>query len=205
LDQTIPYFDDKKNEAVLARVAQKCYLPANRLLLELIRRTGGKFMVSLSISGVLLEQLEDKFPEVLRSFKDLVDTGCCELISETYYHSLASLYSRQEFINQVEKQNQTIKRLFNFQPRFIRNTELVYNNYIAALAENLGFDGILAEGWDDILEWRSPNYLYKAKNSNLFLLVRNYKLSDDIGFRFPIALGRSGPLRRKNTANGLIY
>jgi len=90
------------------------------------------------------------------------------LISETYYHSLASLYSRQEFINQVEKQNQTIKRLFNFQPRFIRNTELVYNNYIAALAENLGFDGILAEGWDDILEWRSPNYLYKAKTAICF-------------------------------------
>lgn len=188
------YFDDEKNEAVLARVAQKCYLPANRLLLELIHRTGGKFMASLSISGVLLEQLENKFPEVLQSFKDLVDTGCCELISETYYHSLASIYSRREFINQVEKQNQIMERLFNFKPRFIRNTELVYNNDIAALAEHLGFEGILAEGWDDILQWRSPNYLYKAKNSNLFLLVRNYKLSDDIGFRFSNRAWKEWPL-----------
>lgn len=178
------YFDREKNREILEKVARKSYLPANRMFLDLIRRSQGKFKLSLSITGVLLEQMEAEFPETLQSFRDLVDTGCCELISETYHHSLASVYSPAEFRRQVDLQNQTLKKHFDFSPRFFRNTELVYNNNIAKMVEEMGFVGMLAEGWDEILQWKSPNFLYTAKGGNLRLLARNYKLSDDIGFRF---------------------
>lgn len=178
------YFDDANNRQVLEKVSRKSYLPANRMFLDLIRRSRGRFKISMSITGILLEQLEAEFPEVLKSFKDLVDTGCCELVSETYYHTLASVYSSEEFKNQVAKQNGMLKKLFGCEPKFFRNTELVYNNSIAPVVSEMGFTGILAEGWDEILGWRSPNFVYRAKNSPLRLLVRNYKLSDDIGFRF---------------------
>ena len=178
------YFDDQNNRQILEKICRKSYLPTNRMLLDLILRSHGRFKVSLSITGILLEQLEAEFPEVLKSFKDLVDTGCCELVSETYYHSLASVYSQDEFKAQVTKQNQMFKRLFDYVPAFFRNTELVYNNSIAASVNEMGFSGMLAEGWDEILGWRSPNFLYKAKDNPLRLLVRNYRLSDDIGFRF---------------------
>lgn len=178
------YFDHHNNRYILERVAKKSYLPTNRMLLDLMRRSKGRFKVSMSITGILLEQLEGEFPEVLKSFKDLVDTGCCELISETYYHSLASVRSPEEFRRQAQKQNEMMKRIFNYEPKFFRNTELVYNNEIAGEVSKMGFLGMLAEGWDEILQWRSPNFLYKAKGSPLRLLVRNYRLSDDIGFRF---------------------
>ncbi len=178
------YFDDTNNREILEKVARKSYLPANRMFLDLIRRSRGRFKLSLSITGVLLEQLEAGFPEVLKSFKDLVETGCCELVSETYYHSLSSVYSPEEFKHQVALQNAAIKKHFDFEPKFFRNTELMYNNNIAAAVSGMGFEGMLAEGWDEILQWRSPNFLYKAKESPLRLLVRNYRLSDDIGFRF---------------------
>lgn len=195
------YFDGEKNSAILARVVQKSYLPTNRLLLELILRTGGEFKVSMSISGVLLEQLEHRFPEVIKSIKDLVNTGCCELVSETYYHSLASIYSADEFAWQVGMQNQLFQRLFDYKPNFLRNTELVYNNNIAKTVRDLGFAGILAEGWDEILGWRSPNYLYQAKDSDLLLLVRNYRLSDDIGFRFSNRGWKEWPLTAEKFAH----
>lgn len=178
------YFDSGKNRAYLERIARKSYIPTNRMLLELIRNTRGKFKVSMSITGVLLEQLEAGFPDVLQSFQNLVKTGCCELISETYYHSLASIYSREEFAEQVERQKKKFRELFDFTPRFFRNTELVYNNEIAKMVEELGFEGILAEGADKVLGWRSPNFVYRAKDSNIRLLLRNYRLSDDISFRF---------------------
>lgn len=178
------YFDDANNRQILEKISRKSYLPTNRLLLDIIRRSRGRFKVSMSITGILLEQMEAEFPEVLKSFKDLVDTGCCELVSETYYHSLASVYSKTEFIHQVAKQNAAFKRIFDYTPAFFRNTELVYNNDIADVVNKMGFTGMLAEGWDEILGWRSPNFMYKAKGSPLRLLVRNYKLSDDIGFRF---------------------
>jgi len=178
------YFDDHNNRQILERVAKKSYLPTNKMLLGLMRRSKGRFKVSMSITGILLEQLEAEFPEVLKSFKDLVDTGCCELVSETYYHSLASVGSAPEFSRQVQKQNAMMEKLFGYKPKFFRNTELVYNNDIAKEVSKMGFLGMLAEGWDEILGWRSPNFLYKAKDSSLRLLVRNYRLSDDIGFRF---------------------
>ncbi len=178
------YFDNEKNRQILDKVVRKSYLPTNRMLLKLIRNTQGKFKVSMSITGILLEQLEADYPEVLKSFNDLVSTGCCELVSETYYHSLASVYSKNEFRSQVEKQNKMFGRLFGYEPRFFRNTELVYNNDIAREVHQMGFTGMLAEGWDEILGWRSPNFLYTAKDLPLRLLVRNYRLSDDVGFRF---------------------
>jgi len=188
------YFDRENNRQILKKVACKSYLPANRMFLDLIRRSRGRFKLSLSITGVLLEQLEAEFPEVLRSFRDLVDTGCCELVSETYYHSLASVYSAEEFSRQIDLQNKALKKHFDFSPKFFRNTELVYNNSIAAMVEKMGFDGMLAEGWDEILQWRSPNFLYQAKGGALRLLARNYKLSDDIGFRFSNREWKEWPL-----------
>ena len=194
------YFDHDNNRKILEKVARKSYLPANRMFLDLIRKSRGRFKLSLSITGILLEQLEAEFPQVLQSFKDLVDTGCCELVSETYYHSLASVYSADEFRHQVELQNNALKKHFDFSPKFFRNTELVYNNNIAAMVEQMGFSGMLAEGWDEILQWRSPNFLYKAKNGNLRLLARNYKLSDDIGFRFSNREWKEWPLTAEKYA-----
>ncbi len=195
------YFDHEKNRQILEKVARKSYLPANRMFFDLAQRSRGRFKLSLSITGILLEQLEAEFPDVLKSFKDLVDTGCCELVSETYYHSLASIYSKKEFKRQVELQNQKLKNLFGVEAKFFRNTELVYNNSIADAVNEMGFSGILAEGWDEILDWRSPNFVYTAKGNSLRLLVRNYRLSDDVGFRFSNRGWKEWPLTAEKYAN----
>ncbi len=178
------YFDDKKNIEVLAKVARKCYLPANKVMLELLEKHP-EFRISYSFSGVFLEQCESWAPDVLSSFKKLIDTGRVEVLSETYYHSLAYLFSKEEFKEQVKKHRETVKRLFGVEPRVFRNTELIYNNEIAKFVEDMGYDGILAEGWDSILGWRSPNFVYRPKTTNkIKLLLKNYRLSDDIAFRF---------------------
>lgn len=169
----------------LERIVKKSYLPTNRLLLELIEKSRGRFKVSFSITGTLLEQLEQYFPEVIESFQKLIKTGSCELLSETYYHSLAFLYSRKEFENQVELHQKKIKELFNYTPATFRNTELIFNNEMAVAIERMGFKAVLAEGADYVLGWRSPNFVYSAKGApNLKVFLRNYKLSDDISFRF---------------------
>ncbi len=178
------YFDDQKNQEIMQRVANKCYLPANKLLLELIRKTDGKFKASFSITGTALEQFENKFPEVLESFMDLADTGNVEFLSETYHHSLSFIYSKPEFRKQVLRHKALIKRYFKQSPKVLRNTELIYNNELALLAEKLGYKGVIAEGADHVLQGRNPNFLYTAKNSKIKLLLKNYKLSDDIAFRF---------------------
>ena len=180
------YFDDSKNAEICKRVARKCYLPSNLLMLELIRKHKGKFRISYSITGVLLEQLELYAPEVLASFQALAATNCVEFLAETYYHSLSFLYSREEFIEQIQMHKQTIHRLFSQTPRVFRNTELIYNNDLATVIEQMGgFDMILAEGADHILGYRSPNFVYRPPNSTVLrLLLKNYRLSDDIAFRF---------------------
>ena len=180
------YFDDSKNAEICRRVARKCYLPSNLLMLELIRKHKGKFRISYSITGVLLEQLELYAPQVLASFQALAATNCVEFLAETYYHSLSFLYSREEFIEQIRMHKQTIHRLFGQTPRVFRNTELIYNNDLAVAIEQMGgFDMILAEGADHILDHRSPNFVYRPPNSTkLKLLLKNYRLSDDIAFRF---------------------
>jgi len=179
------YFDDERNQAYLERIVRKSYLPTNRILLELIKKTKGRFKVSFSISGTLLEQLEKHAPQVIKSFQDLVKTGQVELLAETYYHSLAYLYSKEEFKEQIKLHRKKIKKLFDYQPKVFRNTELMFNNEMAKFVEGMRYQGILAEGTDSILGWRSPNFLYRAKTANrIKLLLRNYRLSDDISFRF---------------------
>ncbi len=185
-DKDAKYFDSKKNGEICRKVANKCYLPTNRLILELINRYDGRFKVAYSITGTLLEQLNHYAPEVISTFDALARSGCVEFLSETYYHSLSFLYSREEFIEQVRKHNSTIESFFGQKPRIFRNTELIYNNDLAGFIESMGeFDGIISEGADHILGYRSPNYVYQPKNcSKLKLLLKNYTLSDDIAFRF---------------------
>ncbi len=177
------YFDDVKNKAIIEKVANKCYIPMNKLLLDLLRRYP-QFKISFSFSGVVLEQLSKYAPEALDTFKELVKTGRVEVLSETYFHSLAYLYSKGEFRYQVRLHKELIKSIFKVEPKVFRNTELIYNNELAKDLEIMGYKGIITEGADQVLGWRSPNFLYKAKNSNIKLLLKNYKLSDDIAFRF---------------------
>lgn len=187
--QNSSYFNDESgtsldNKAIIKKVANKCYLPANAVLLENIKRNP-EFKVSFSISGVALEQFEKFAPEVIDSFKKLVQTGNVEILSETYYHSLASIYSPDEFANQVKLHRKKIRDLFGVTPTVFRNTELIYSNEIAKLAEGMGFKGILAEGADHVLGWRSPAFVYKPLGTeNIKLLLKHYRLSDDIAFRF---------------------
>ncbi|MFH2027519.1 MAG: glycoside hydrolase family 57 protein [Nanoarchaeota archaeon] len=178
------YFDANKNDEVLKKVASKCYIPANNVIMDLIKRTDGKFKAAYSLSGVVLEQFEKASPDIIESFRKLVDTGCVELLNETYYHSLSFMFSKDEFRQQVMMHNKKIKELFDVKPKVFRNTELIYNNDIAKEAQEMGFKGILAEGADHILGWRSPNFIYRPKDLKIKLLLKNYKLSDDVAFRF---------------------
>ncbi|ADG13574.1 glycoside hydrolase family 57 protein [Methanocaldococcus infernus] len=176
------YVDTKLNKEVFNKVANNCYIPTNLLLLELI--DDYDFKVNFSISGVFIEQAMEFNDYVLDLFKDLVKTGNVELIGETYYHSLSSLHeSEEEFIEDIEKHKKLYKEVFNFKPRVFRNTELIYNNRIAKIVKDLGFEAIFTEGTEKVLEWRSPNYLYSSPDG-MKVLLRNYRLSDDIGFRF---------------------
>ncbi len=183
------YFNDNSekdlnNEKILKKVAFKSYLPANAVLLELLKKHP-EFKVSFSMSGVFLEQLERFSPETLESFQKLVKTGRVEILSETYYHSLSFLYSKEEFRKQVRLHGKKIKDIFGVKPTVFRNTELIYNNELANEVESMGYKGIISEGADHVLGWRSPNFLYKPKNTKkIKLLLKNYKLSDDIAFRF---------------------
>ena len=145
------YFDSKKNEEILKKVSHKCYLPTNNLIYYLIQETDGKFKVSYSITGIVADQFKEYAPEVLDSFEDLVATGCVELLDETYYHSLAALYSEKEFMEQVKLHNKQTRELFGYKPKVFMNTELVYNNRIAYLAEKMGYKGVIAEGADHVL------------------------------------------------------
>ncbi len=185
-DRDDQYFDDYQNGAICRKVANKCYLPANRLLLDLVRRFRGKFRIAYSITGVLLEQFQRYTPEVLSTFDALAETGCVEFLAETYYHSLSFLYSRDEFVEQINKHIDTIGYFFGQKPRVFRNTELIYNNDLATLVESMDcFDAIITEGADHILGYRSPNFVYQPKGCDkLKLLLKNYSLSDDIAFRF---------------------
>ena len=179
------YEDAEANRSIMEKVARKCYLPMNELLLKLIRRENGRFKVAFSISGVALEQFAQYKPEVIDSFRRLVNTGCVELLSETYAHSLASLYDLEEFAEQVKLHDRMIGDCFGVTPEVFRNTELIYRNDIAAVVEKMGYKAMLTEGADHILGWRSPNFMYQPSNcTRLRLLLKNYRLSDDIAFRF---------------------
>ncbi len=176
--------DRTSNERLLKKVAEKSYIPTNQHLLALLK-AHPEFKLSLSITGVVLEQLELWAPEALRSFQALVETGRVEIVGETYHHSLAFFRSRAEFETQVGMHRDKVKKLFKQEPTAFRNTELAYNNDVARWADQAGYKVILAEGWDPVLEWRSPNYVYRpVYTDQIHLLMKNYRLSDDIAFRF---------------------
>ncbi len=183
------YFKDGSNphaanRAVLEKVAEKSYRPMNKVLQQMLD-TYPEFKFSLSISGTLLEQLQAWAPDVIDSFASLVATGRVEIVAETYYHSLAFFYSRPEFERQVNMHRSKIRELFNVETTAFRNTELAYNDQLAKWADEAGFKAIITEGWDKVLGWRSPNYVYRPHDTNnIKLLLKNYRLSDDIAFRF---------------------
>ena len=179
------YYDDFADRTILKRVAQKCYLPMNQLLLDVIKQQKGAFKVAFSLSGSVLEQFERYAPEVIDSFRALADTGCVEFLAETYYHSLASLASEAEFSHQVLKHKAQVEQLFGQTPKVFRNTELIYSDSIGKQVYQLGFKTMLTEGARHIMGWKSPDYVYScAEQPKLKLLLRNYSLSDDIAFRF---------------------
>jgi len=183
------YFDDQSdtdlnNARILAKVARKCYLPTNELMLSLLK-DHPEFKISFSLSGVFIDQLERFAPDVLDSFKRLAETGQVEFLNETYYHSLAFLHSPGEYRKQIDLHRNKIQELFGISSKVFRNTELIYNNDIAEVVAGLGYEAILAEGADHLLTWRSPNFVYQSSGEHgLKLLLKNYKLSDDIAFRF---------------------
>lgn len=184
------YFSDTnvptpaQNESVIKKVALKSYLPTNTMLTELLK-DHPEFRLSISITGVFIEQCKAWAPGVLESFKQLVATGRVEIVAETYYHSLAFFYSKEEFVAQVERHAQCIKDEFGVTPTAFRNTELAYYDEIGEWADKQGYKAIIAEGWDPVLGWKSPNYVYAPPHSkNIKLLLKNYRLSDDVAFRF---------------------
>ena len=200
------YLDDFANRTIVRRIAERCYLPANRLLRDLIVRHNGAFKVAFSISGVAIEQFERYVPEVIDSFKDLASTGCVEFLSETYSHSLASLASASEFKKQVKQHSDLIRRLFGVRPAVFRNTELIYSDQIGATVVDLGYEVMLTEGAKHILGWKSPDFVYaNAVNPRLKLLLRNFSLSDDIAFRFSDKGWNAWPLTADKYAEWVSY
>ncbi|MEM6348269.1 MAG: glycoside hydrolase family 57 protein [Bacteroidota bacterium] len=181
----LSYFDKRMNRQILHQVADRSYLPTNKLLLKLIKEYGDKFKVAFSISGTLLDQLESMRPDVLRSFEKLAETGCVEFLAETHNHSLAFVYSREEFFRQVILHKEKVWQHFRQDPLVFRNTELVYNNQLAYFIRQMGFRGVCVEGIPSLLKGSSPNYLHRPPDLlNMSLLLRNAELADDIAFRF---------------------
>jgi len=189
------YYDEYQNSFIARRVADKCYIPMNQLLLDAIKEFGSMFKVSFSISGTALDQFEEYTPDVIESFRRLAETGSVEFLSETNTHSLSSLKSKEEFSKQVNEHQEKIMRLFGVKPTTFRNTELIYSDEIGAMVADLGFNTMLTEGAKHILGWKTPNYMYaNAINPKLKLLLKNFRLSDDIAFRFSQQSWESWPL-----------
>jgi alpha-amylase len=178
-------FNDKLNGQVMRKVAEKCYLPTNKLLLELIGQSEGRFKIAYSITGTAIEQFKQYSPETLDSFKKLVDTGCVEIMGETYFHSLAFLYDTNEFLDQVMMHRELMQQEFGYYTTTFRNTELIYQDRLSDLIYEVeGFKTIVTEGVDRILDWRTPLYAYKNYSKDINLLLKYYQLADDIAFRF---------------------
>jgi alpha-amylase len=172
------YYDDFSNESIMRKVAAKCYLTANQILLELIRKHGEKFKVTFSMSGIALDQFELYAPEVIESFRQLADTGSVEFLAETNAHSLVALKEKDEFIRQVKVHGKKVETFFGQKPRVFRNTELIYSDSMGAMVADMGYEAMLTEGAKHVLGWKSPNYLYyNAINPKLKILLRNFKLS----------------------------
>lgn len=191
------------NERIVQKVAEKSYLPTNKLLLQLLQQHP-EFRLSISITGTIIEQFAQYAPEVLASFQELVATGRVEVVGETYHHSLAFFYNRDEFATQVKMHESLVEEHFGVKPQSFRNTELAYNDELAQWAEENGYKAVIAEGWDPILQWRSPNFVYQAPGTNQTkLLLKNYRLSDDIAFRFSESARSAHPLTAGTFAHWL--
>lgn len=198
------YYDDYLNESIMRKVADKCYLPTNKLLLSLIKEYGVQFKVTFSISGIALDQFQLYTPEVLDSFKELAKTGCVDFLSETYSHSLVSLKDENEFRMQVDLHRKKTKKFFGVEPSVFRNTELIYSDEIGSRVADMGFKGMITEGAKHVLGWKSPNYVYyNALNPKLKVLLKNFKLSDDIAFRFSNKTWDEYPLTAKKFVSWL--
>lgn len=198
------YYDDYSNESILRKVSDKSYLRANKVLLSALQEHKGQFKVAFSISGPALDQFELYAPEVLDSFKQLAATGMVEFLCETESHSLVSLLNKEEFEKQVLAHKARIKKYFNQEPVVFRNTELIYSDQIGADIADMGFEGMITEGAKHILGWKSPNYLYcNSLNPRLKLLLRNFKLSDDLSFRFSNSTWSEYPLTTEKYAHWL--
>ena len=179
------YYDDYLNESIMRKVADRCYLPANKLIRSLIKEYGVQFKVTFSITGIALDQFQLYAPDVLDSFRELAKTGSVDFLAETYSHSLVSLKDEREFRMQVDFHKEKIEKFFGVTPSVFRNTELVYSDEIGAMVADMGFKGMITEGAKHVLGWKSPNYVYyNAINPKLKVLLKNFKLSDDIAFRF---------------------
>ena len=179
------YYDDFQNGEIFKKVADMCYIPANRAMIEMIKKSGGKFKIAFSISGVALEQMEVYSPELIDSFKELISLGGVEFLTETYAHSLSSLGNHDEFRTQVSMHTEKIKALFDVTPKVFRNTELIYSDDISDLVYDMGFRGMLTEGAKHILGWKSPNYMYSSSaHPELKLLLKNDRFSEDLSLRF---------------------
>lgn len=178
------FYGRQSNERIFKKVAKKSYYPMLNLLLQNMQKYP-EFKVSFSITGTWLEQAEKWEPELIDLIRDMVNRGQCEIVGETYYHSLAYFYNLDEFSDQVKMHAEALNRIFGVKPKVFRNTEFAYNDSLARWAEAEGYEAILAEGWDKILGWRSPNHVYRPVGcEKLKLLLKNYRLSDDIAFRF---------------------
>ncbi len=179
------YYDDYANESAITEIAEKSYIPALTTLLEMVKENDGAFKVAFSVSGVGLEMLELYAPQVIELLHEINRTGCCEFLCEPYSHGLSSLASREVFMEEVQRQNRKIKELFGKKPKVLRNSGLIYSDEIGEMAASMGFKGMLSEGAKHILAWRSPHFVYNCATApNLKLLLRDYKLSDDISLRF---------------------
>jgi len=198
------YYDDFSNESIMKKVAGKCYIPANKIILELIQKHKGKFKVSFSLSGIVINQFRLYAPEVLDSFRQLAETGMVEFIAETDSHSLSSLKSRSQFEHQVEIHRQLMKTYLGVEPTSFRNTELIYSDLIGSWVADMGYKAMLTEGAKHVLGWKSPNYLYcNSINPRLKVLLRNFVLSDDIAFRFSNKQWSAWPLTADKYASWL--
>ncbi len=187
------FIDWNRNREIFSKVTDKNYIPMTKLLLDLVKEYP-EFKVSFSFTGVFFEQAEKFRPEVISLFQELFDTGNMDILDETYYHSLAYLIGKQEFLDQIRQHREVIYKIFKFKPKVFRNTEAMYSNDIARIAEGLGYKGIISEGWDKNLGWRSPNYAYTPPKGKISVLLRNYKLSDDVAFRFSSNTWKEFPL-----------
>ena len=194
------FIDYDKDREIFNKVADKCYIPMTKLLMGLAKEYP-EFKVNFSITGVFLEQAELFRPEVISLFQELYDTGNVEVLDETYYHSLSYLVDKKEFIEQVKQHRTLMYKYFKSHPKVFRNTEALYSNDIANTVAGMGYKGIIAEGWDRVLGWRSPNYIYTNPENNIKVLLRNYKLSDDIAFRFSTPTWSEFPLTAEKYAN----